>query len=219
MYLTKNRAMACCALAMILAAPAAAHAQDDGAPDDSTDAATILVTAQRREERLVDVPISVTVVDDAILRARAVPDTEGAFATAPNVDITRTRNSGTEWNIAIRGVSNAAALNVDESVAVYIDDVFVSDSSGFNFELFDLASLEVLRGPQGTLYGRNAIGGALNIRTVAPGNEFGGRLSLLYGSDNELRAGAALDLPSGDGRWRTRIAGLYTRHDATLDKT
>src|SRR3546814_5432925 len=99
--LMKHGAFAGCALAIGLASPALAQEQP-AAPGD------IVVTAQRREQRLADVPISLTAVRGEALRARSVPDTEGAFASVPNVDISRTRNSGTEWNIAIRGVSTAA---------------------------------------------------------------------------------------------------------------
>jgi len=194
--------------------PGLAFGQAPGASAEQL--ADIVVTAQRRDQRLIDVPISLRVLDAEELRARQIRDMEGALDSVPNATITRMRNTGTEWNIAIRGVSNAAALNVDGSVAVYIDDIFVPDSSGFNFEMYDLAALEVLRGPQGTLYGRNATGGALNIRTQAPGDDLHGKLSLLYGSNNEVRAGGAIDLPTAHGRLRTRISGLYARHDGRI---
>lgn len=189
----------------------------EAAPDEAVFVADVVVTAQKRDQPLIDVPISLRVLAGEEIRARQIRDMEGALDSIPNAAITRQRNTGSEWNIAIRGVSNAAALNVDGSVAVYIDDVFVPDSSGFNFEVYDLAALELLRGPQGTLYGRNATGGALNIRTQAPGTAFGGWLSAVYGSDDEVRLGGAVDLPTADGRLRTRIAGLYARHDGWID--
>ena len=178
---------------------------------------TLTINAQRREQASIDVPVSVRALSADEIRQREIDSTEEALNSIPNAQITRMRNSGTEWNISLRGIGDAAALNVDSSVAVYVDDVFVSDSSGFNFEFFDLDTLEVLRGPQGTLYGRNALGGAINIRLQDPGDETGGRVSAMYGSDNEVRVGASVDLPSDDRRLRTRISALYAGHDPRIE--
>ena len=174
----------------------------DDAGDGSEDLAleALTVTAQRREQQIIDVPISVRALSGDAIEQREIDSTEEAMNSVVNAHITRQRNTGTEWNISLRGIGDAAALNVDSSVAVYIDDVFIGDSSGFNFEFFDMAALEVLRGPQGTLYGRNALGGAINIRLQEPGREFGGKVTAMLGSDSELRAGGSVDLPSEDGR-------------------
>lgn len=191
----------------------------DDAGDGSEDLAleALTVTAQRREQQIIDVPISVRALSGDAIEQREIDSTEEAMNSVVNAHITRQRNTGTEWNISLRGIGDAAALNVDSSVAVYIDDVFIGDSSGFNFEFFDMAALEVLRGPQGTLYGRNALGGAINIRLQEPGREFGGKVTAMLGSDSELRAGGSVDLPSEDGRWRTRVSALYSGHDARVE--
>ncbi|MEW5421225.1 TonB-dependent receptor [Amorphus sp. 3PC139-8] len=127
----------------------------------------IMVSAQRREQVAKDVPISLRVLSREELQERIVRRLDQAFEATPNATVTSQRGGNDASTMTIRGVATTA-FGADPSIAVYVDDVYVGNDNGFNARMADLEQIEILRGPQGTLYGRNAIGGAVNVRTGSP---------------------------------------------------
>lgn len=161
----------------------------------------IVVTARRRAENLQDVPISITVVSGDTLAAQGVGDLKDFSKFIPGVEINNGRpdGGGTTAQIFIRGVGQNDFLIPNEpGVGLYVDDVYVASSSGALNSLGDTQSIEVLRGPQGTLYGKNTIGGAIRITTVKPDFEdFSGRVSITGGSYNRLDLAGSANIPLG----------------------
>lgn len=127
----------------------------------------VTVTAQRREQKAKDVPVSLRVLSREDLEGRIAKRLEDAFVATPNASMTSQRGGNDASDLSICGVSTTA-FGADPSVSVYVDDVYVGNDNGFNARMSDLEQVEILRGPQGTLYGRNAVGGAVNVRTAAP---------------------------------------------------
>ena len=122
--------------------------------------------------------------------------------------LVETQNAGNAF-VVIRGISQAR--NSEPSVAVLVDGVLETNPAEFNQELFDIEQIEVLKGPQGAVYGRNAIGGAIIIQTKDPGDEFEGRVKLGYGNENSMRAQAGISGPMGETFELPRLAELL-RH-------
>ena len=123
---------------------------------------TITVTARRREELSLDVPVAVNTFTADVIEAAGIERPQDFVALTPNVSVVQTQNQGTSF-VTVRGISQAR--NSEPSVAVLIDGVQMANPSQFNQELFDIDTIQVLKGPQGAVYGRNAIGGAIIINT------------------------------------------------------
>ncbi|MES2096523.1 MAG: TonB-dependent receptor [Pseudomonadota bacterium] len=181
------------ALAAALIAPSAAWAQVAAQPappaqgqtqgDDQTGVADIIVTAQRREERLQDVPIAVTAVTGDSLARSGVTDTRQLTQSMPSVVFSRVNSSFQPY---IRGVGTRNANIGDESnVSLYIDGVYQPVMSSLGFDIVNVERIEVLRGPQGTLFGRNSTGGLINIITPDPTEQLSGRVVARVGSYGE----------------------------------
>jgi iron complex outermembrane receptor protein len=196
------------ALALPVPLPAQSESEDDAARLD-----TVQVTARRREEGLQDVPVAVSAFDAEQLRELQASDLSGLQGAVPNANIVQGRASASSINVFIRGVGQPDALQTfDPAVGVYVDDVYLSRIQGALLSLFDVERVEVLRGPQGTLYGRNTAGGALKLITRSPFGE--PRL------DAELVAG---DFGRAEGRFygagaaseaaAFSLAGLYSEND------
>jgi iron complex outermembrane recepter protein len=182
--------------AQTASAPASA---DDGAADQAeATGAEIVVTAQRREERLIDVPIAVTALSTDTLDRAAVQNINNVQAIIPNVQINQTPGNGFSPVISIRGLAPSAdtSLARDQPVGLYLDGVPIAKSTGAAFDTVDLQRIEVLRGPQGTLYGKNTIGGAINLVTREPTGEFGGQIWMSYGEWNKFQRRISVDLPA-----------------------
>ncbi|HMB72450.1 MAG TPA: TonB-dependent receptor, partial [Gammaproteobacteria bacterium] len=145
----------------------------------------IVVTARRREESFQDVPISITAFSQQDIRDAGIERPQDFVSLTPNVTLVETQNQGTSF-ITIRGISQAR--NSEPSVAVLVDGVLMSNPSQFTQELFDVQQIEVLKGAQGAVYGRNAIGGAIVITTEQPGEEFEGRVRVGYDSGPGTKA-------------------------------
>lgn len=156
-------------LGLFLGAPTAAHAQTSGRPAESS-AATIdeiVVTAQRREERLQDVPIAIDAVGAEQLQARGIQKLEDLGGRMPGVYFRNLSVSAPQ--VFIRGIGTQQYDNsAEQPVGVFIDEVYVASIAGSPSDLYDVERVEVLKGPQGTLYGRNTIAGAINISTRGP---------------------------------------------------
>ena len=127
----------------------------------------IIVTAQKREQNLQSVPIAVTALNAQTLNMFRVTNTEDLSNLAPNLNV-QNQGRGTVPQINIRGVSSGvSAAEVDPKIATYLDGVYIGRTIGSIFDMADIERVEVLRGPQGTLFGRNATGGAISITTAA----------------------------------------------------
>lgn len=166
-------ALACAALGG--AAPVVAYGQDAPA-DDGIGLEEIVVTAQKREESLQSTPISISVMGTEQLEARGVSGIQDLFTgTIPSVRTANYAGRSSTLQISIRGISSGEATQIsrDGAIGIYVDGVYLGRVQGMGTELLDLERIEVLRGPQGTLFGRNAVGGALNIISKRPSGEFG----------------------------------------------
>ncbi|MDV3458383.1 TonB-dependent receptor [Sphingomonas sp. HF-S4] len=182
-----------------------AFAQDqsvvDAVPTEETaqDNGEIVVTARRREESLIDVPISMSVISGDALARSGAADITALQDKTPNLTLQIARGSNSTLIAFSRGVGQQDPLwGFEPGVALYLDDVYVARPQGAVLDIFDVERVEVLRGPQGTLYGRNTIGGAVKYVTKRLGNEFRGVARASYGSYNQLDLVGQLTVPIGD---------------------
>jgi iron complex outermembrane receptor protein len=167
----------------------------------------ILVTARKRDEALLDVPVAVNAFSAEEIASAGITRPQDFIALTPNMTMIQTQNQGTSF-IVVRGISQAR--NSEPSVAVMIDGVLMANPSQFNQELYDIARIQVLKGPQGALYGRNAIGGAVIIETREPGDEIEGSLMAGYDSGPGYKVRAGIGGPLGDSdTWKFQLSGSY----------
>ena len=164
----------------------------------------LVVTAQKREQTLQSVPIAVSAFSEAALDRVQIEDATDIQLSIPNAVLT-----GND-RFTLRGVGNNALAGVDPGVPTFVNGAAVGYPP--QNEFFDMARIEVLRGPQGTLYGRNTTGGAINFITRKPGSEFGGEASVQLGNYSNVRLGGAVDLPLGD-KVAVRLAGYNLDRD------
>lgn len=159
----------------------------------------VVVTARRTEESLQRAPLAVSAFSGEQLERTGATQTTDLQGAVPNLNIVQGRASSNATNIYIRGVGQPDALQTfDPAVGVYIDDVYYSRIRGTQFDLLDLERVEVLRGPQGTLYGKNTIGGALKLVSRRPGQDFRARASAAYGSYNMVDVQGSVSGPISD---------------------
>jgi iron complex outermembrane receptor protein len=198
--------------------PADDRQQDPGAADQE-----VTVTARRTEENLQSVPAAVTAFSERSLERIQAQDPTGLQGAVPNLNIVPGRGSSNATNIYIRGIGQPDALQTfDPAVGVYIDGVYYSRIRGTQFDLLDLQRVEVLRGPQGTLYGKNTIGGALSFVTRRPGDEFHASLTATYGSYDQMELRGTISGPITEGI-SLGLAALHAQRDgfvqdAVLDR-
>lgn len=191
-----------------------ANAQQDGVqgPDD-VDTNVIIVTAQKRAQNVQEVPIAISAITGDYLTSRDITSIDSLGAVAPNVKFERGPGSTTIAQIAIRGsVTINPAVTWEPAVGLYLDGVYIAKNQGAIFDVADLERIEVLRGPQGTLYGRNSLAGAVNLVTAKPTGELGGKLELSYGNFDYKRAKAVLNLPAF-GPLSIKLSGQLTKRD------
>ncbi|MFA7440128.1 MAG: TonB-dependent receptor [Sphingomonadaceae bacterium] len=156
----------------------------------------IVVTARRRDENLQQTPIAITAISPVQLESKAAINIGDLQGAAPNVLITNQATGAAAANVSIRGLTFADIdKSFDPTVAVVVDGVFIGTNTGQFFDFFDIDQIEVLRGPQGTLFGRNTIGGVINIRRTRPTGEFGGKFEASYGNYDSWATRAVLNLP------------------------
>lgn len=200
-----------------LASASSAAAQEvphDLPTTETNNSFDIVVTAQRRSESLQRVAAPISAVSSDTLARANVAAPEDLTKLTPSLNVGTGGGSGTV--VTIRGVGGFSGNAFGEpGVAVSVDGVYIARSAGPNGLFYDLDRVEILKGPQGTLYGRNATAGALNIITRAPqsGNSVSGSLS--YGNYNAVVAQAAINLSPSD-KWAFRLSGTLTRHDGYL---
>ncbi len=202
-------------LAAMLAAATPAFAQETPAPATDDEAVPeIVVTAQFREQNLQDTPIAITAVNAAMLEARGQTDITQVAAQAPNVTLRpQPQNGGSGLIAFIRGVGQTDFnYALDPGVGVYIDDVYIPTLSSSLLELIDLDRIEILRGPQGTLAGKNSIGGAIKLFSAKPTGDNSGSVQVGYGSYNALNIRGMFNFKLSD-TLSARVSGLSRSSD------
>lgn len=166
------------------------------AADDAGAIQEVIVTARRRDESLHDTPLAVTSVAVAALEAKNAVNLGDLQGQVPNLLITPQNSGAAAANLSMRGLTFAdVEKSFDPTVAVVLDGVFLGTSTGQFLDFFDIADLEVLRGPQGTLFGRNTIGGVINITRTRPTGELGGKLEVSYGRFGTVAARGVFNTP------------------------
>ena len=196
-------------------AQAADSAQEANANDPSVYLQDIVVTAQRREESLQKVPVAVTAVGNETLADLRVTGPQSLSGMAPSVLISSQGNQSNP-TVSIRGVSSGTSNNaVDPKVGMYVDGVYIGRTVGSLFDLAEIERVEILRGPQGTLFGRNATTGAISLVTAAPTGELGVRGSLSYGNYDAKRLKVSANLPEM-GRLAVRFSYLHDETDGDV---
>ena len=210
-------------LSLFVGAMGAVQAQDAPA-DDATATAQeaaqldrMVVTARRRAEAPEDVPIAVSAFGEDQLRDLQASNIDGLQGAVPNMNIVQGRGSANSVNVFIRGIGQPDALQTfDPGVGMYVDDIYYSRINGALFSLFDVQQVEVLRGPQGTLYGKNSTGGAIKLTTRDPFDAEGGSAELTLGSHGRAEgrfyaAGQLSDTVAAS------VAGAILGHDGFME--
>ena len=179
----------------------------------------VIVTAQRREQDLQQIPISVAVFDEAALAARNIGDVGDIGIMVPNLRMAAFPYSPTTIRLFIRGVgSNETQVTQDPSVGVYKDGIYIGRSAGLSMDIADLERVEILRGPQGTLYGRNTTGGAVNLVTAPPTGEFGIKQEIGAGNLGYWKTRTLLDLPAW-GNLSAKCGYLQSSRDGLVENS
>lgn len=182
----------------------------------------IIVTAQRREERMQETPVSITAFSADSIRELSVNDLSDIGDFTPNMNFSNSpggSGGGNNAQIYIRGVGqNDFLITTDPGVAVYMDGVYVARSMGAIMNVMDMERVEVLRGPQGTLFGKNAVGGALSLIAAKPANELDASVEVKGGSRDRIDATGMLNLPLVPGILSARVAAQTRNQDGYGDR-
>lgn len=197
---------------VLMSAPAFAQ---DAAPAEEEAIGEIIVTAQKRSERLQDVPVAVSVVSGATLEAQGGVNIENAQYLVPTLNF---RKSGTTINqsLFLRGVGTSTfSIAGEPSVSTVLDGVVYSRAGEAFGDLVDIERLEVLRGPQGTLFGKNASAGVVNIVSKRPTNDFEGTIEASFFTKSEYRGRGIINIPISD-KARSRFTGFYGEYDGNI---
>lgn len=170
-------------------------------PPASAGIQEVIVTAERREASLQDTPIAITAMDAATLIDRGITDFEGVIKATPSMSFTPYPSTANTFTVYMRGsgVQDAGQITIDTAIGLYQDGFYISRGQMTTFDLADIERVEVLRGPQGTLYGRNTTGGAVNLISRKPSGEFGFKQELGFGSEGRIRSLSVVDLPKWNG--------------------
>ncbi len=193
-----------------LAAATPASAQEENSVLEE-----VVVTARKRDESLTDIPVSLKAFTEEDIQSAGIESPQDFVNLTPNVTLVQTQNAGNSF-LNIRGVSQAR--NSEMSAAVLIDGVLMPNPAQFNQLLFDIEQIEVLRGPQGALYGRNAIGGAITITTKQPTDEFEAKIRVGADSGPGYSAQALLSGPVGSSdSLKYRVSASYWDTDGYID--
>lgn len=198
--------------------PATALAQQGG-PSSGNALEEIVVTAQKRAESLQNTPLAVSAITAASIEQRGITDVSTLTAVAPNIAVTTAPASSSNTTIFIRGIGDQEpVLTSDAPVSIYVDGVVLGRSTGAVFDLVDLERIEVLRGPQGTLYGRNTIGGAVNFITAKPADIFGIKQRFSYGSFEQWQSRTTLDTGElGNSGVRARFSYVHREQNGYVN--
>ena len=211
----KSMLRASAAVLAITAFTAPAYAQTTATPADDEAPGEIVVTAQKRSESLQSVPVAVSVLSGEDLADASRPSIESAAQMVPSLNFLK---SGTTINqsIFLRGVGTATfSIAAEPSVSTVVDGVVYARSGEAFSDMVDVSQIEVLRGPQGTLFGKNASAGVINITTQMPKHKFGGTLEASYFERNEFRLKGSVNLPLGQDL-AARVTGFYGEYDGNI---
>ncbi len=196
----------------LAAMPNAALAQgneSDAAADEQRGVGTIIVTAQRREESVQDVPIAITAFNQEELETRGIANALEVAAFVPNLVGLNNTGLGTANAYYLRGIGNTESIaTFDPPIGTYVDDIYLSRQNANNLSFFDVDRVEVLRGPQGTLFGRNTTGGAVSVFLADPGDEVAGYAEVGYGSYDRFLGRASIDIPLADSL-AIKVSGYF----------
>jgi len=187
------------------------------AQTDRESADQIIVTARKREERLVDTPIAVTAISEMLIENRNFKDLTNLSQVVPNLVLdagTGSTGGSANGQIFIRGIGQQDFLfSSDPGVGLYIDGVYFPRSTGVVMDLVDIEQVEVLRGPQGTLFGKNTIGGAITITSKKPSDEVEGTVQVATGSRDRLDVKGAISVPLIEDVLSIRLSGSLRKQD------
>ncbi|PHR21202.1 MAG: TonB-dependent receptor [Sphingopyxis sp.] len=191
-----------------LSVPALAQEQEDGLLDDNV----IIVTAQRQAQSAQDVPIAVSAFSGEALEAQQIENSSDLQLTLPNITFTKT--NFTSSSFTIRGIGDlCVGVSCDQATAIHLNDQPLFSTRLFETEFFDLERVEVLRGPQGTLFGRNATAGVVNVVTAKPRlGQFQASGDAEYGNYNAMKVKGMVNIPIGD-TLAFRGSGIYVKRD------
>lgn len=208
-----------CAVAIAMVTPA--YAAENTAEEQTAQAsegtglAEIVVTATKRAENLQNVPVAVSAIPASTLQAKGVFETSDLNNSMPNLQVSSPYGQQ-QPNFSLRGVGVGTEYNANAAspVGVYVDEVYQAFRASHGQQLYDLQQIEVVRGPQGTLYGRNTTGGAINFITHAPGlSGTEGYVTAGYGNFNRFNAEGAIEVTPVEDKLGIRIAGNYVNSD------
>jgi iron complex outermembrane receptor protein len=211
------------AVACLLVGQARAQQQGEGQaepkkPARATGVETITVTAEKATSTLQETPLSINAFTTQDMENRGIFETEDIGNFSPGLNLKPANNSTNQLALVGRGFASADNDSlVPTVVGIYVDGVYLNTGMAASFDLMDIERIEVLKGPQGTLYGRNTLGGAINVTSVKPQPEWGGRFTLGYGTDNEQVARGSLNVPLLSERLFARISFLRRSRDPYYD--
>ena len=211
MKINRRRLWLTSTTAFMLATPCFAQTS----PTSPATASEVVVTAMRREQRLQEVPLAVTALNENTLRARGIVSASDlGTGKVPGLSVIPLSGSEVAMSIAIRGygTSDASQGTQDQPVAFYIDGINLPRAQGMAMDLITPERIEVLRGPQGQLFGRNAEAGAIQIVSRRPRGEFNGDITVGYGNFNQRTTKGRIDLPEIAG-FKFQVSGVYRAHD------
>lgn len=200
------------ALTALTAAPVLA--QEASSPEAAADElTTVMVSARKRDEALVEVPDAITVFSAQDVERRGIDSVRDFSNLTPNFQFSQTSGQDRP-TINVRGISQAQGAEMP--VAFVVDGVQLAHPAFISQDLLEVERIEVLRGPQGSLYGRNAIGGAVNIVTKQPTNEFSGSARASYATANEVRVSGSIAGPIVEDKLLFRLTGAYNESDGQI---
>ena len=177
----------------------------------------IMVTAQKREQNIQDIPVAVTALSGEQLVEHGITDMFDLQQSAPGLIVDQSQTATTA-NFSIRGVGTSSQnFGLESSVGLYVDGVYRARQSAMINELVDVERVEVLRGPQGTLFGRNTSSGAVLLNTVAPDHETDGYLEMTYGNLDLFSANGAFGGSLIEDVLAVRVTGFTTSRDGFVD--
>ena len=206
---------------LFAATDASAGSSPDVRPATRPAIEEIIVTAQKREESLQDTPVAVTAFTETAIEELGLEDISEIANFTPNLVFDTTSPiSGLSSGaiVFVRGIGNSDfGLTTDPGVGIYVDGVYMSRSAGGVLDVLDIERIEVLRGPQGTLFGRNTIGGAINITARKPGDELGGQVAVTAGNFERRDVRASVDVPISE-QLRATIAVSEKNRDGFVDR-
>lgn len=206
------------AISFLATAPSHAQSVFQSGDTDATRIQDIIVTAERRATNLQSTPLSIVAVTQEAVEAKGIQDIQGLAQFTPNLSITATRGSGNaSASFTIRGISGGGGATGERGVGLYVDGIYMPRTSGSILRVLDIDRIEVLRGPQGTLFGRNSTGGAIRIFSQQPTSSFEGSLEATVGNFEHTDVIGMLNVPLGPN-FALRVQGAYLNKDGYVTR-